>query len=142
MLAADGSGYTVAKIDEETDDGLYALLFPKMEVPGMIVNVHLWITCGDDIKMRYLFATQPVELKGDAGLTIKQYINWWNEQDDYELCLESGEDEIVILTTSEYRSSDWIGTISWASTGGLRHSGWQIHCVSHCVLWGSGNWRI
>ena len=107
QLFENNSDYKVAKIDEETGSNLHALLYPKEINPLMIVNVHLWINCEDGYTVKYLFAAQPKLMRDNLKPVIKQYIDWWNEQEDYELSYESQEDDVVILATSLQRTLNW-----------------------------------
>lgn len=96
-LVPDESDYEIAKTDDETNTAIHALLFLKKDIPLVKTNVHLWIDISGGYTLQYMFIMQPQKLHNRIGILMKQYVDWWNEQDDYELLFdENGGNEVII----------------------------------------------
>ena len=106
-LMGKDSEYEVAETVEETEHLLHVLLYLKKKNPFVTVNVHLWIDCEDGFTLKYLFAMKPNMMSENAAPLIHRYMDWWNQQHDYELILDRHEDGDVILAVEQHSSHNW-----------------------------------
>ena len=96
-LVTDESDYEIAETEDETDTAVHAVLYLKKDIPLVKTNIHIWIDISRGYTLQYMFIMQPQKLHDRIGILMKQYVDWWNEQDDYELLfIENKGNEVII----------------------------------------------
>ena len=107
LISNDDGGYILEKIEEETEKKVHVLCFPKKNNPVVKVNLHLWLSVEKTYQLNYIFVLQPIIIHDKMGILMKQYVDWWNEQDIYELHISENNDSVLIMLKGTIDAQEW-----------------------------------
>lgn len=107
LISNGDSGYILERVEEETDKRIRVLCFPNKDNPVVKVNLHLWLSVENTYHLNYLFVMQPIIIHEKMGILMKQYVDWWNEQDIYELQISENDDSDLIMLKGTIDAPKW-----------------------------------
>lgn len=108
-LLAVGDAYRFDRFVPEKGQVCHVVCRPKEQEPAESELVHLFRRAVAPEELTAVFLYQPKACHDGAAAAVRQYVDWWNRQGEYELQFQ--EDGMILRADHVMRAVDWDGII-------------------------------